>query len=154
MSEGQRAVELLQQQDYRVAIRWDPSQPPIVADESPPLGQGAGPTPSQLLLAAVGNCMTDSLLFALRKFRLDAEPLSARVDGEVGRNAEGRLRVLRIEVRLTVARVPEDSAKFARVLSQFEQFCTVGQSVAQGIPVRVSVTDPDGRVLHDSGPVA
>lgn len=154
MSDGHRTVSLRQQRDYRVEITWDPAREPVVADEPPPLGQGDGPSPSQLLLAAVANCMTDSLLFALRKFRLEAEPLSATADAEVGRNAEGRLRVLRIDVRLSMGRLPDDAAKLGRVLSQFEQFCTVGQSVAQGIPLRVSVAGPDGAVLHASGPTA
>jgi hypothetical protein len=50
--------------------------------------------------------------------------------------------VLSIDVRLRLGRVPEDAAKLARVFAQFEQFCTVGQSVAQGIPIRVSVQGP------------
>ena len=149
MSEPTRSIRLVQQQDYRRAISWDASRPAIVADEPPPLGGGEGPSPSQLLLAAVANCMTDSLIFAMRKFKLDAEPLAAEAHAEVGRNAEGRQRVLAIDVRLQLARVPEDVAKLARVLGQFEQFCTVGQSVAQGIATRVSVRGPDGAVLHD-----
>jgi uncharacterized OsmC-like protein len=141
-------VRIEQQQDFRVAIVWDPERPPLIADEPPPLGGGEGPSPGQLLLGAVGNCMTDSLLFALRKFKLDAEPLSAQVDATVGRNAEGRQRFLSIEVSLALGRLPDDAAKLARALSQFEQFCTVGQSVAQGIPTRVSVRGPDGALLH------
>jgi uncharacterized OsmC-like protein len=151
MSEARRSVSLRQRHDYRMEITWDPAREPLIADEPPPLGAGQGPSPSQLLLAAVANCMTDSLLFALRKFRLDAEPLSASADAEVGRNAEGRLRVLRIDVQLSMGRVPDDPAKLGRALAQFEQFCTVGQSVAQGIPLRVSVAGPDGAVLHASG---
>jgi uncharacterized OsmC-like protein len=152
MSDGQPSVRLIQQADYRVAIHWDESRPPIVADEPPPLGAGEGPGPSQLLLAAVANCMTDSLLFALRKFRLDAEPLSAQAAAEVGRNDQGRQRVLSIDVRLRMGKLPGDASKLERVLGQFEQFCTVGQSVAQGIPTRVSVHGPDGARLH--GPPA
>jgi uncharacterized OsmC-like protein len=148
MADGERSVRIEQQQDYRVAIVWDPSQPPLVADEPPPLGAGAGPSPGQLLLGAVGNCMTDSLLFALRKFKLDAEPLSARVDATVGRNEQGRQRFLSIEVVLALGKLPEDASKLARVLGQFEEFCTVGRSVAQGIPTRVSVRGPDGALLH------
>lgn len=148
MADGERSIRLVQQRDFEVAITWDPAQPAIVGDEPPPLGGGRGPNPSQLLLAAVGSCMTDSLFFALRKFALDASPLSAQVRAEVGRNAAGRQRVLSIDVQLSLGKMPEDTQKLARALSQFEQFCTVGQSVAQGIATRVSVTDPDGRVLH------
>ena len=151
MADGERSVRIEQLRDFRVAITWDPTRPPLVADEPPPLGGGDGPTPGQLLLAAVGNCMTDSLLFALRKFKLDAEPLSAQVTGTVGRNAEGRQRVLGIDVALTLGRLPADGARLERALGQFEQFCTVGQSVAQGIATRVSVRGPDGALLHGEG---
>lgn len=146
--ESTRSIRLVQQQDYQVAITWDDSLPVLVGDEPPPLGAGKGPMPSQLLIAAVANCMTDSLLFALRKFKLDAEPLSAEASCQIGRNSEGRLRVLSIDVAIRMAKVPDDAAKLARVLAQFEQFCTVGQSVAQGIPTRVAVRGPDGNVLH------
>jgi len=151
MTEQVRTITLVQQADYRMAITWDPAREPLVADEPPPLGRSEGPSPSQLLLAAVANCMTDSLLFALRKFKLEAEPLSAQASAEVGRNPEGRQRVLRIDVRLALSAVPDDAAKLARALAQFEQFCTVGQSVAQGIPTRVSVAAPDGSLLHGDG---
>ncbi len=40
------------------------------------------------------------------------------------------------------------NTELARVLAQFEQFCTVGQSVAQGIPTRVTLRGPDGALLH------
>jgi hypothetical protein len=42
-----------------------------LTDEPPPLGQGAGPNPSRLLAASVANCLSASLLFALRKFNPD-----------------------------------------------------------------------------------
>jgi uncharacterized OsmC-like protein len=151
MSENERTIRLVQQRDFRVAITWDDARPPIVADEPPPLGRGEGPSPSQLLLAAVANCMTDSLLFALRKFKLDAEPLSAQARADVGRNAEGRMRVLSIDVALALGALPAEADKLARALAQFEQFCTVGQSVAQGIATRVSVRSPDGTLLHGEG---
>jgi len=36
-----------------------------------------------------------------------------------------------------------------RALSQFEEFCTVTQSVRQAIPVRVTVVDSEGKILRD-----
>lgn len=66
------------------------------------MGNGLGPSPVQMLAAAVGNCLADSFLFALRKFKQSPEPLRCEVQAEVGRNAEGRLRVLKIKARLTL----------------------------------------------------
>lgn len=53
--------------------------PALRADEPPLLGQGSGLSPVQLLAAAVGNCLSASLRFALRKFKQAPEPLSCTV---------------------------------------------------------------------------
>ena len=115
-----------------------------MGDEPAPLGAGLGPSPVQLLAAAVGSCLTDSLFFALRKFKQAPEPIRCDVHAEVGRNAEGRLRVLEIKARLTLG-VPAASLQHLdRVLTQFEAYCTVTQSVGQGIAIRVEVADALG----------
>src|SRR5487761_1900427 len=137
-------VELEQQEDFHFTIRFGDSIPVLAADESPPLGNGAGPTPVQLLAAAVGNCLSDSLLFALRKFKQAPEPIRAVVEANVGRNPQNRLRVQRIGGRITLG-VPASSLQHAdRALAQFEEFCTVTQSVRQGIDVDVEVYDSTG----------
>lgn len=87
MAQGTVHVRLQQQADYRFNIQFEGGTPAIVGDEPPPLGQSAGPSPVQLLSAAVGNCLADSLLFALRKFKQTPEPLTCDVQAEVGRNA-------------------------------------------------------------------
>ena len=142
------SVELEQQEDFHFAIRFGGSIPTLDADESPPLGKGAGPTPVQLLAAAVGNCLSDSLLFALRKFKQAPEPIRTSVDTTVGRNAENRLRVQRIAVRLTLGAPASALEHLDRALAQFEAFCTVAQSVRQGIEVDVAVYDSTGARLN------
>ena len=77
MSEELVRVELSQQQDYRFAVNFGGTVPELVADEPAPLGSGAGPSPVQLLAASVGNCLSDSLLFALRKYKQKPEPICA-----------------------------------------------------------------------------
>lgn len=147
MAGNNETVRLVQQQDYQFKMSFGGTAPDWLADEPPPLGQGAGPSPVQLLAAAVGNCLSDSLLFALRKFKQTPEPIQCEVVAEVGRNAENRLRVLGMSVRLTLG-VPGDQLQHLdRVLSQFESFCTVTQSVGAGIPISVSVLDSAGAVL-------
>lgn len=141
------SVTLKQVKDYQFDIHYAEGQPTILADEPPPLGEGAGPSPSQLLLAAVGNCMSSSLYFALSKFKLDPKGLTTTATGEIGRNEAGRLRVLSINVDIRMGSVAEGMERLDRVLMQFEQFCTVGESVRQGIPITVSVYDGTGRKL-------
>lgn len=147
MAETDVRVSLRQQQDYQFQVEFGAAVPPLLADEPPPLGLGAGPSPVQMLCAAVGNCLSDSLLFALRKFKQAPEPLTAEVQAEVGRNPEGRLRVLRIVATLRLGVPAAQLAHLDRVLTQFEAFCTVTQSVGAGIPVTVQVFDADGAQL-------
>lgn len=140
-------VTLEQQEDFRFMINFGEAIPTLAADESPPLGKGAGPTPVQLLAAAVGNCLSDSLLFALRKFKQKPEPIRTGVEATVGRNAENRLRVQRIAVRITLGVPGAALEHLDRALAQFESFCTVAESVRQAIPVDVEVYDAEGKRL-------
>ena len=147
MSDEQVTVELVQLEDYRFDIQFGGAAPNLIGDEPAPLGTGSGPSPVQLLCAAVGNCLSDSLLFALRKFKQAPEPLRATVVAHVGRNPEGRVRVLRIDATLQLGVAAAHLEHLDRVLSQFEGYCTVTQSVGQGIPIVASVLDANGIVL-------
>ena len=147
MSDQTVHVSLTQQQDYQFRVEFGGSVPALLGDEPAPLGQGLGPSPVQFLAAAVGNCLSDSLLFALRKFKQAPEPIRCDVDAEVGRNAEGRVRVLNMTARLHLGVAAGALERLDRVLSQFESFCTVTQSVGQGIPIKVEVWDVNGVVL-------
>lgn len=147
MSDQVVQVTLTQQQDYQFNVAFEDGVPTLLADEPAPLGQGKGPSPVQLLAAAVGNCLSDSLLFALRKFKQQPEPLRCEVKADVGRNSEGRVRVRTITASLQLG-VPADQLEHLdRVLSTFETYCTVTQSVGQGIPVMVHVSDANGVML-------
>lgn len=147
MSESNVRITLHQQQDYRFQVDFGEGIAPLQADEPAPLGTGQGPSPVQLLAAAVGNCLSDSLLFALRKFKQAPEPLHCTVDAEVGRNEQKRLRVLKMTAALHLG-VPASSLEHLdRVLDQFEAYCTVTQSVGQGIPIELQVFDSTGQRL-------
>jgi uncharacterized OsmC-like protein len=141
-----QSVRLAQVEDYRFDATFGPALPTLQVDEPPPLGQGLGPSPVQLLAAAVGNCLSASLLFALRKFKLEAGPLTCDVVAEVGRNAEGRVRVLGLQATLTLAAPGDTLPHLDRVLAGFEAYCTVTQSVSPGIPVTVRVLDSQGNM--------
>ena len=144
MSETTIQVSLIQQADYRFDIHFGGDVPVLTADEPIPLGSGVGPSPVQLLSAAVGNCLSDSLLFALRKFKQAPEPMRCEVTSQVGRNPEGRMRVLRMKTVLTLGVAGDRLEHLDRVLAQFEEFCTVTQSVRAGIDVTVEVYDAAG----------
>ena len=140
-------ITLTQQADNQFLVDFGGDLAPLLTDEPPPLGGGTGPKPDHLLQAAVGNCLLASLLFALRKFKQEPGTLSAQITSTVDRNEAKRLRVLGIQVDIRFTAAATGLEHLDRVLAQFEDFCTVSQSVQQGIPVSVSVTDGTGRRL-------
>ena len=137
-------VRLTQQRDYQFDVQFGAGIAPLLADEPPPLGSGQGPSPEQLLAAAVGNCLAASLLFSLRKYKQQPEPISAEVRSETARNAQGRLRIKALQVVLTLGQPGAALQHLDRALAQFEDFCTVTQSVRAGIEVTVLVLDAQG----------
>ena len=146
-AESSVAVRIVQRRDYQFDNEFGPGIPALLADEPPPLGQAVGPAPTQMLGAAVGNCLASSLLFALRKYRQQAEPMRCEVSVETGRNPQGRLRVSAIHASIMLG-VPAASIEHLdRALSQFEDFCTVTGSVRSAIPVTVEVFDVQGSKL-------
>ena len=147
MSEETVTVRMTQRHDYQFDNQFGGAVPMLLADEPAPLGQGAGPSPVQLLATAVGNCLSASLLFSLRKLKQSAEPLACEVQAQVGRAADKRLRVLGLQARLTLGVPAEAVAHLERLLGSFEDYCTVTASVRAGIPVTVQVFDAHGAQL-------
>ena len=145
MSDKRVSVSLKQQQDYRFEVKFAENMPVLISDEPEPLGSGTGPSPVQMLCAAVGNCLSDSLLFAFRKFKQVPESMQCVVTAEVGRNPENRLRVLNMNARLELGVPSNELEQLERVLGQFEAFCTVTQSVGLGIPITIEVFDSQGQ---------
>ena len=148
MSDTQQfTFTLEQQEDFAFLIRFDKDLPPLLADEPAPLGHDAGPNPSRLLAASVANCLSASLLFALRKFKNNPGPITTVVTAHMERNEEKRLRVGSVDVMIQVDSPADSLEHLDRVLAQFEDFCVVTQSVRSGFPVNVTVRDGTGRVI-------
>lgn len=147
MSNDSVTVQLTQQQDFQFEIDFGAGIAPVLGDEPPPIGQGKGPSPAQFLAAAVGNCLSDSLFFALKKYKNDPQPIQCTVNAQIGRNPEGRLRIVHMNARLNLGKPATELDHVERAVNQFEAFCTVTQSVGQGIPIDVEVFDADGKQL-------
>lgn len=120
--------------------------PGCVMDEPAPLGDQTGPDAARTLAAAVGDCLSASLLFCLRKFDREPEGLETAVRGFMTRNERGHLRVGSLEATLRLRGLEVDT-KVRRCTELFEEHCPVTSSVRQGIPVRVTVTDEKGSPL-------
>jgi len=141
-------VVLEQTGDYAFHVRFEGLEAELHTDESPPLGRGEGPNPARLLLAAIANCLSASLVFALRKFHNTPGPLRATITAVPMRNAQGRVRIPQAQVVLELPGLNADYQHLERVLDTFEDFCTVTQSVRDGMDVEVTVRDAAGHVLH------
>jgi uncharacterized OsmC-like protein len=140
-------IVLEQEGPYAFKVNFEGSDlEALHTDEPAPLGAGSGPNPSALLLAGVANCLSASLLFALRKFKNDPGPIRAEIVSRRERNAEGRWRIPRAEVTIRLSDKAVDLEHFDRVLAQFEQYCVVTQSVRDGVEVAVRIVDADGIV--------
>jgi organic hydroperoxide reductase OsmC/OhrA len=150
MSESQTvSITLEQEDDYAFHIRFDDTTiAELMTDEPEPLGKGEGPNPTRLLVSAVANCLSASLLFALRKFKNSPGKLVTHATAELVRNEQGRLRVGHIHADIRLAEAGTAHASLERILAQFENFCVVTESVRHGIDVSVSITDADGVQLH------
>ncbi len=126
--------------DYEFRVSFDKeSHGALLMDEPPPLGGDKGPNASRILAAAVGNCLSASLLFCARKARIGVQTIHSEVKVTYSRNDKGRLRIGRMEVVISPRFNSADLPKAQRCLELFEDYCVVTQSVRQGIEISVSV---------------
>jgi uncharacterized OsmC-like protein len=133
-------VELERLQDYSFKIDFGhEGMEALVTDEEAPLGKGVGPNPSMLLAAAMGNCLSSSLLFCLKRARVEVKGMKTRVNAKMTRNEKGRWRIIGIDVELNAEVDKEYVAQMERCIALFEEFCIVSKSVEQGIPLKVKV---------------
>jgi organic hydroperoxide reductase OsmC/OhrA len=135
-------ISMKQLENFEFEVRFDKEQyAPLRMDEPEPLGKDAAPNASRVLAAAIGNCLTASLLFCTRKARVELGPMETKIHVKLGRNERGRLRIAGVSVEIDPRFAPGEREKAARCLELFEDFCVVTQSVREGIPVEVRVRD-------------
>lgn len=117
----------------------DASLEPLHTDEPRPLGSGNGPSPSRLLAAAVTSCLASSLLFCLRRSRVEVKNLKAKATVTLGRDTRARMRVEHIAVELEPDVAAAHADQLSRCTSVFEDYCTVTASIREGITIGVTV---------------
>jgi organic hydroperoxide reductase OsmC/OhrA len=133
-------VSVTRDSDYRFRVRFHHGRvPDLFTDEPPPLAAGGGPAPQELLAAAIGADLCSSLLFCMQKARLEPRDLSANVVVSTARDEKGRLRIERVDVELVPTVTAEIREKMALCVESFRSFCTVSESVQQGLPVHVEL---------------
>lgn len=133
------SVHVEQVDGFEFLVRFDKERfSPLRMDEPPPLGRDAAPNAARILAAAIGNCLSASLVFCLKKANILTAGVSADVDVEIVRTETRRLRIGKVDVTLHTA-LPPDHPALKDCLATFEDFCIVTQSVRHGIDVAVHV---------------
>lgn len=134
------SIAIEQVHDYEFRVRFDKAHhADLLLDEPAPLGQDKGPNATRILAAAIGNCLSASLLFCARKSRVEIGPVRTTVRTEIVRNPRGRLRIGKVAVEIAAPAPEAEREKARRCLGLFEDYCTVTQSIREGIDVQVTV---------------
>jgi uncharacterized OsmC-like protein len=146
---GQFTLQLERREEYEFEVRFDWERAaPLLMDEPEPLGGGNGPNAARLIGAAVGNCLSASLVFCLEKARQTVRSVRTDVVGTMMRNARGRLRLGKLDVKITLDLSVDRPERVERCFGLFEDYCVVTAGVRKGIPVSISIVDSDGRELY------
>jgi uncharacterized OsmC-like protein len=137
---GKFTIHIEQVEGFQFRTRFDKEQyADLLMDEPAPLGRDSAPNPARILAAAIGDCLSASLLFCMKRAGLSILGIVAKVDVELVRNENKRLRIGAVDVALT-PRLAGDADAERACLEAFEDFCVVTQSVREGLDVRVNVS--------------
>ena len=140
MSEKTIETKLLRIDGYKFDVNFDVDYlPNLVADEPKPIGEGSGPNAPRLLAAAVGQCMSSSLIYCLNKARIPIVSLETTVKTNLFKNEKEQTRIRSIDVQINLEVNEEYKTRLQRCLTIFEDYCTVTQSIRSGIQVNVKV---------------
>jgi hypothetical protein len=122
------------------------------SDEPDPVGAASAPATPALLGAAVGHCLSASLLEALRHAHLEVLGLTTEVVSVVRANADGLPRIDHVDVVIKPV-LAAYAPRVRRCEEVFERHCTVTSSVREGVDIRVRV-DWNGAGAPDATPAA
>ncbi len=149
---GEFTLLLEQVKNYEFVVRFDGLPETVLMDAPPGMGRHAGPCPTQMLAAAVGNCLTMTLVLFARRAGVELTHVGAGVKAQLVRGEDNLPRVGAIDVTLDPGFAAADQARAAQCLAAFENYCAVTESVRAGIEVRVAVEQaplsPEGGARH------
>ncbi len=138
------AIVIERVRDFEFLARFDKEHyAPLTIDEPEPVGRDSEANASRILSAALGNCLSASLMFCLQRSKLGVKSIRAEVTTIITRNDEGRWRIGNVAVQIFLATEEQDERRLKRCIDIFENYCIVTASVRQGIPVDVSVIPND-----------
>ena len=102
-------------------------------DTRPPLGQDSGPSPKQLLLAAIAGCTAMDVVSLLRKHKQPLESLTVDTEADVTSGQPAVFQEVKLRFRI-VGKVDREQAISAVELSQ-SKYCGVSAMVSKVSPL-------------------
>ena len=86
---------------YSFKAKFDLEEvPELIVDELKPIGENLRPSAPRLLSASHGYCLFSSLIYCLRKARVNIKNLETTVEMSIARNEQGYQRVKDVGVQL------------------------------------------------------
>ena len=108
--------------------------PPIVTDYAPPLGDGEGYVPLQLLLISLATCAGGTVALLIRKFRKDLQGLSISMRGTQGEERPHAFTRIDIEFTAVSDDATEDDVMLAITKTE-EKYCPVWAMIKGNVEV-------------------
>jgi uncharacterized OsmC-like protein len=129
--------------DLTFKLKFDnPKLPELFIDETHESAspEVVGPDPSRLLVSAIMGCLNASFAFCLKKARVPLKAMKAKGILTIKRNEAGFLRVSQIDVELMPEiEIQSGIPRMERCIETFHNYCTITESVRQGIPVNIKI---------------
>jgi uncharacterized OsmC-like protein len=135
------SLEWLEDLTFKLSFE-NPSLPDLFIDESHDanLPEAIGPDPSKLLVSAVIGCINASFAFCLKKSRIPLKGMKAQGELISKRNEQGFWRVSQINIELNPEiEIEKGVPRLEKCIENFHKYCTITESVRQGIPVNVTI---------------
>ena len=120
MSEENIETKLLLINGYKFDVDFHVDYPPnLVADGSKPIGEGSGQNAPRLLAATVGQCMSSSLIYCLKRARIPIGNLETTLRTNLFKKEKGLKRIRSIDVQIDLEVNKEDKTRVQRCLTIF-----------------------------------
>ena len=100
------------------------SNPPIVTDYVPPLGDGAGYMPLEVFLASLSTCVSGALINLLRRMRKDVRDIQIKTLGIRNEEHPTGFKTIKLELLILSENAEESDVEKAISLSE-EKYCPV-----------------------------
>jgi len=110
----------------------------VLMDAKPPVGQGKGQTPKQLLLAALCGCAAMDVAAFMRKHRQDLKRFEVTAEATIREGTHPAVFIaIDLAFRIEGTVDPAVAVEAAR-LSQ-TRFCAISAMLSQAVPIRYEV---------------